>query len=373
MLAARLAASAAAASVAAAWGTTGSLEAITPPPPNAYAPTGSIWHDAAACAGALFVGGAENATNQALYAFDTRDFSWTRYAALPAGFDAPSVICSGGVVVAVGGENEASSSIVALLPVSQGPGAEWVVTSPAKSIGTRNGHRLIEFGGLLLVVGGLDNPGTAKAKWSNVVFALDMAGYVLENRTAGGNSSFGFVKLVPAGVPGLFAPRGGFSLDVYGNSVVLFGGLTRAVDAPVPFPGCAAPGSNCTTFNDVWRWSPGLPQKPLATCSKTDACGWTLAQVTGAPPPPRFNHATGVLLNNLYVFGGTNAAGAVLQDFFVLNLSTDTWAPVAPVGTPLPVQKFNPSMEVIGERVYLLLTGGDGGNAVFRFTPDGLA
>ena len=161
------------------------------------------------------------------------------------------------------------------------------------------------------------------------MFALDVASYTLNDSN---ESTIGFVKLVPAQQPGLFAPRGAFSLEVYGNHVVLFGGFTRNPTL-APFVGCAAPDSQCVAFNDLWMWAPGLPQAPLdANTCGGGLCGWALVQVLGTPPAPRFGHATGVMLNQMYVIGGTDAAGTVLSDISVYSSPATAWSPVAATG-----------------------------------------
>jgi len=351
-----------------AWGTSGSYELITPPPPNAGAPTSTTWHHAAACSGSVFTAGTDDLTGlQTVFGFDTTDFTWTRYKDLPGDFFSTTIFCSGGLLVASGGASEASSSNVAIMPLSMGASANWTLTTLAKDIGMRAAQRHVEYGGILMVIGGLDNYGTAKAKWSNVVFALDIASYTLQDSNS---SSIGFVKLIAAQQPGLFTPRGAFSLDVYGNHIVLFGGLQRdpLLD---PFPGCQSPGSNCVTFNDIWWWAPGLPTAPLSPNLCSGTCGWELLQVTGTPPSARFSHASGVMLNNLYIFGGSDSSGNILSDMNVFNFASKSWSAVSIVApsSPLPVQRWFPSGGIVGDRFYLLLTGANDTNAVFRFTP----
>jgi len=361
-------AAAAALPAARAWGTAGSFELVTPPPPNAFAPTSTTWHHSAACGGAVFTAGTDADTGrQTVYGLDTASFAWVRYQDLPLNFFAPTIFCSGGLLLASGGASDAGSNMVAIMPLSMGRNASWTLTVLKRDIGARDGHRHVEYGGVLYAIGGLDSPGSAKAKWSNVVFALDVASYVLNDSNS---STVGFVKLIPAQQPGLFAPRGAFSVDVYGNHIVLFGGLTRSATLS-PFPGCAAPGAACVAFNDLWRWAPGLPDAPLSTSTCSGTCGWELVQVTGAPPSPRFGHASGIMLNNLYIFGGSSAAGDYLQDMYVFSLTSNAWTSVSvtPPSYALPAQRWLPSGGVIADRFYLLLTGLNETNAIVRFTP----
>ena len=85
-----------------AWGESGAYELITPPPPNSGAPLSTLWHHAAACSGALFTAGTDAATGrQTVFGLDTADFTWTRYRDLPGDFFAPTIFCSGGLLLAV--------------------------------------------------------------------------------------------------------------------------------------------------------------------------------------------------------------------------------------------------------------------------------
>ena len=97
-----------------AWIESGAYELITPPPPNAGAPLSTLWHHAAACSGALFTAGTDAATGrQIVFGLDTADFTWTRNQDLPGDFFAPTIFCSGGLLLASGGASDASSSMVA--------------------------------------------------------------------------------------------------------------------------------------------------------------------------------------------------------------------------------------------------------------------
>ena len=210
---------------------------------------------------------------------------------MPGTFFTPTVFCSGGILLASGGANEASSSIIAMLPLSTGAAASWVtfnLTKGAGAIGARAGHRLAEVGGIIYAVGGLDSPGTPKAKWSNVVFAMDAASAIVSNSTSG------FVKLIPAGSDGMFSPRGSFSLDVLGGTVVMFGGLTRN-PAIEPFTGCSMANAQCTVFNEVrpqpascgriWGGAPSLLcTSALSLCASSRRRGVTPAHTRSRLP-----------------------------------------------------------------------------------------
>ena len=163
--------------------------------------TAPLQHHAAACGSSLYVPGTDSASGrQTLYAFDTSNSKWQQYADMPSNFFTPSIFCSGGVLLAVGGANEASSAIVTMLPLSSGNSASWQLfnlTKKAGAIGARSGHRMAEVGGILYAVGGLDSPGTAKPKWSNVVFAMDAATSITNFNNTGA-----FVKVRKGGLGG---------------------------------------------------------------------------------------------------------------------------------------------------------------------------
>jgi len=136
-----------------------------------------------------------------------------------------------------------------------------------------------------------------------------------------------------------------------------------------PFSGCGTQGAQCVTFSDVWQWSPGTQTSPLrpGQCT-TPACGWEQVIVNGASPPARFSHASGILADKLFIYGGIDANGVVLQDFWAFSRTDKAWAPVALSGAALPLQVGPPAGAFLGSIFYLSLTTPQGA-ALFRIKP----
>lgn len=108
---------------------------------------------------------------------------------------------------------------------------------------------------------------------------------------------------------------------------------------PQPHDVCTKPGAACVIYADIWGFQPGIPQGSIAPCECGDlvdeskrgvplqlaathraaavagppaGCNWALrAPATGTQPPARFFHAAAAIADDMYIYGGTNAAGAV--------------------------------------------------------------
>lgn len=221
----------------------------------------------------------------------------------------PDLLLFGGFIIAIGGVTDDQATTMWYLPVSAGPNATWRSAVVNNQPDRHDGHRLVSVGGVLYMFGGLVNGG-----WSNGVWALDVAGWFA---SVPGTMTMSWVRMTQSPMS-RWAPRGAMSVDVYASSLVLFGGLTRDPNVqPPPTPGnaCSSPNAACTVFNDLWVWSPGLPSGPPVPCPNNGDCGWVpVTPRTPAMPPARFDHATGVLADNLYVFGGIDGKGTYLTD-----------------------------------------------------------
>ena len=116
-----------------------------------------------------------------------------------------------------------------------------------------DGHRLIAFGGLLYMIGGFTFDTTRGWEASNAMWAADLAGFFANVTNGPGDpgATLPWVRVQPINSPGVFSGRGAFSLNTYSGTILLFGGLTRALPGPNgPDPVCALPGSACVAFND---------------------------------------------------------------------------------------------------------------------------
>lgn len=63
---------------------------------------------------------------------------------------------------------------------------------------------------------------------------------------------------------------------------------------------------------------------------------WETMQTSGTPPPARSEHKSFSSGAALYIFGGINSSGQVLNDMYMLNLVTKEWMLVEIHGCTLP-------------------------------------
>jgi N-acetylneuraminic acid mutarotase len=76
-------------------------------------------------------------------------------------------------------------------------------------------------------------------------------------------------------------------------------------------------------------------------------------------PPPRANHSSSIILDNLFIFGGWDGSKR-LNDLFVFNLKQFIWSQVVVVGeSPAP----RAGMELCNVNDKLFLFGGSGPHA----------
>lgn len=119
----------------------------------------------------------------------------------------------------------------------------------------------------------------------------------------------------------------------------------------------------------MWQWSPGAQTAPLSpTQCATPSCGWALVAINGGSPPARYGHASGILADKLFIFGGLDASGAVLSDMWAFSRTDKSWAPVALTGAALPAQTGAPAGAFLGSIFYLSLTTASGA-ALYRVKP----
>ena len=328
-----------------------------------------------------------------LFAFDAVKWVWTSFSAPATTFAAANLLAWGGFIVAVGGATDAASQVVQYIPTSAGPDAPWTAVQTSNSLDAHDGHRLVDFGGVLYMMGGITTADGSATVFenTNAMWALDLASYF---GTAGRNPSLSWVRLQGSGAAGVWSPRVGFSLSVYAATIYLFGGLQRDPNyaGGAADPVCTDPAAKCVAFSDLWRFQPGLSQAPLSAtqcnvggCTASDVapkvacnCGWSAVSPAGAAPPARYDHAAGVVAGNLYVFGGVSAAGAFLTDLWLFSTESNAWVAVASafqgtagfVGGGLPAPLHRPSMAVVGHNLYVETTGDRNANALYKWTPE---
>ena len=92
----------------------------------------------------------------------------------------------------------------------------------------------------------------------------------------------------------------------------------------------------------------------------TTTLHWRSVQdIQGTRPPPRANHSSSIIGDNLYIFGGWDGSKR-LNDLFVFNLKEFIWSQIAVVGeSPAP----RAGMELCNVTDKLFLFGGSGPHA----------
>jgi hypothetical protein len=194
-------------------------------------------------------------------------------------------------------------------------------------------------------------------------------------------------RLDATGGPGVRA-RHGVALDTTNDRMILFGGRLRE----------SGGFGSYVNFNDVWAldlatdtWSevattggpPPVRSSPAVQFDEARARivvfggnsstsgltltglgdTWTLDLATGAwteiagvAPSPRLFHASALVGDRMYVFGGTpDFDGPFLNDTWVLDLTTDTWSELATSGD-VPDTRFGAEMfhDAAGNRLVLI-------------------
>ncbi|MBX7190784.1 MAG: hypothetical protein K1X94_01925 [Sandaracinaceae bacterium] len=182
-------------------------------------------------------------------------------------------------------------------------------------------------------------------------------------------------RLTPAGGPGVRA-RAAITTDTSRDRMVLFAGRLRN-DAGF---------GSYVNFNDVWAfdlatdtWSQietnggppavrsssileydaardrlivfggnsstsGLTLTGMGDTWALDLATGTWSELTGDAPPARLFHASAIVGDHLYVFGGTpNFDGPFMNDTWALDLTTDTWSEVVTSGD-VPATRFGAEM-----------------------------
>ena len=279
------------------WGTAGVWELVVPSA-SSLSPPPAAWHHLAAAQGCVYVIGGTGAGANATWQFDIGANAWSilQNATLPAAFAAPGLVIQGGLVMLYGGQTAADGASNTIAVMSLGNvSAGWSSIAIPGGPGPRAGHRLVSWGSIVYTLGGWD-----QVSYYNDVWGLDLTTFVQSNFTSG------WQMVYPNGAPGLPSARNSFSWDLYGTGVVLFGGFYHNVVSGDPWTYCNNPNDGCVWYNDVWFWRPG-PTPANGLLPATSAAGWTqlpATSTTGTLPAGRFWHASGVLGDQLYIYGG---------------------------------------------------------------------
>lgn len=320
----RLVAAALAAAAAAGqdWGTVGAWEqviALGVPPALAYRKPVTV-------SGAFVVITNNTASgNMAASAYDWATNTWTTWPDMSSSSAQPSdpySFASGGTVCVI--DETAVTTLNCIDSANTGVGwAPVAVTGgPAAA---RVGQRFLAFGSALYAFGGVDLSSPAPV-YHNDVWAVDITAALARVAPAPA-----WTQVTPDGAAGAPPPRVGYSLSESAGGLVMFGGVSvDSSPAAAPFI-CFDPAlaPRCTFHQHVWFLSPGLRGPPAP--GSLPGTAWTLLPSSGAYggplPPGRFDHTAGVSGDQLFVFGGTGAAGT-LTDLWAWNGVSRTWARV---------------------------------------------
>jgi N-acetylneuraminic acid mutarotase len=203
----------------------------------------------------------------------------------------------------------------------------WQIVAVDNTLPQRNGHTCTAVGGSLYVFGGWNQTTYFNDLWIFDVSALYLQGEVIWMQSA---------ALGPAS-------RDGHSAVEYGGELILFGGFWHDVTYG-PEVSCAT--EPCIWFNDLWAYS-------------TIGSKWTQLYPgpPGVLPSPRYGHVAEVVGENMYVFGGYGPQLTALNDMWAYSFAFNIWQQLKPTGS-IPSPRYNSASWVVGEAIYVF-----GGNA----------
>ena len=319
------------------WGTVGAWELLAPTrlgPALAYrgacASTGSLVVTANDTDGAD--GGIVGSTRA--FAYDVAENVWKPWPDLPTLVGDPITFDVGGQVFVVDELNWASIFFMDASASRSRIGQTW--TAPQGITGAppaqRFGMRFAPFGSVVYAFSGVE---VASGILHNDMYAIG-AGTIITGQTLPPPA---WSQVAADNVVGLPPGRVGYSWTTFGTIILLFGGVNVLPTAPAgTLPDvCFSPATSslCEFHSHVWAFRPGNPGPP----SEITVTGaqWQLLSggaTGGARPSGRFDMTGGAIGDQLFVFGGTTAAGPS-QELWAFNLVSQTWAQVTP-SAPAP-------------------------------------
>jgi len=237
------------------------------------------------------------------------------------------------------GNNGGNWSDIYFLSTTQ-PDKGWMILEDDKAIPQRNAHTMTNIGGIMYVYGGWNGTEYFGDTWWFDTSALYLKPYT--------NWSRSFSNANPP-------PRNSHSAVAFGGQLVIFGGFSHNTSQGSVF--CTNPLDDCVYYNDVWIYSPYADK-------------WTQLMPSGVKPPARWGHSASVIGENMYIFGGTNAAGATLNDLWAYNFPYGVWQKLSPSGST-PGARYAHTQVTIGGAMYVY--GGSTFSSTYRdlwtFTP----
>jgi len=317
--------------------------------PNGNIPkNGNAWHAAASTGGSFYSIGGDNPsggfTPWAVQKYTPSSNAWEQLSSksyLPTNFIAADLDATGGLLFAFGGAGNTGANFSDIYFLSTTlPDKGWNILEDDKTIPQRNAHTMTNIGGVMYVYGGWNGTAYFGDTWWFDTSALYTQSYT--------NWSRSYSDANPP-------PRNSHSAVEFAGQLIVFGGFSHNTSQGSVF--CNDPLDDCIYFNDVWSYSPFGDK-------------WTQLMPAGDKPIPRWGHSASVVGENMYIFGGTNAAGQTLNDLWAFNFPYGVWQKLSPGGT-IPGTRYAHSQVTIGDAVYLY--GGSSFSSTYRdlwvFTP----
>ena len=235
------------------------------------------------------------------------------------------------------------------------PATPWkLLNFRGKSPSKRNNYRVCLLKNKIWLFGGA----LSAVQYSDEIhsFSLDHPGWELNVETTGS-----------------FPQAAGHSISVIGdfifhfggrNSITTFGTLSKfdvttkrwslclEADTPRCFHSCSCLPDNKSLF--LFGGSSRKGRDPiLNTIDIIDTQSNTLKHMCCIPnaPSPRIHHASAVVNNRVYIFGGKSST-VVFEDLFYFDLQTNTWTAVNATGDK-PGPTYGHVLNSIGSKIYL--------------------
>ena len=316
----------------AVWGTTGEWESLQASIVNPQDTPNLAYRGATHAAGSVIftTNDLTNPGGLGVSMYDVANRRWQTWDGVPIPINDPFPFEVGGQVFVLDESNITQLAFVDASDARAQVGPVWstpvIGDGPAPS---RYGMRFVAWGSLVYFFGGVDQ-GSAVTAHSDM-WALS-SGVVLT-----GQPFAGWTQVAQDGTLPISA-RSGYTWATFGTFVLLFGGVSLQPTAPpgTPLEACFDPASArqlCAFSSEVWQFTPGNPG-PVGSLAVTPG-QWALLGGGGAPtgagpsPSGRFDMVTGVISDQMYVYGGTTATGASTE-MWAYNAITQVWGLVTP-------------------------------------------
>jgi hypothetical protein len=324
-----------AAAAAQDWGLTGAWELVQPiTPAGGYAGPSLAYRGATHAAGCLFV--TSNDTDSGFMGVSMYDIARARWEQFPDfGFSSPvgdpATVEVGGQLFVIDETNLNNVYFIDISAARSTVGYRWTVPQVSDGPTGRFGMRFVAWGPIVYAFGGVDYQGATAGTAHNDVWAL-AAGATI----AASFPLASWTQVAADGLANMPPPRVGYSVVAFGTVILMYGGVSLLPTAPAgTLPDvCFTPNNAlCYFHHSVWAFTPGNPGPP-GELTVTAAQWARLGDNGPAQPAGRFDAIAGALGDQLFVYGGTTAAGPT-SELWAYNLPAQAWGRVQP-SSPAP-------------------------------------